>query len=586
MQTIKKILFLLSSNERRKAVWLLGMIIIMASLETIGVVSIMPFIAVLTQPSLIETNYFLNSMFKFSNSYGIETYENFLFCLGILVFTLLIISLSFKALTTYAQLRFVKMREYTIGKRLIEGYLHQPYSWFLNRNSADIGKSILGEVGTVISGGILPLIVLISQSIVATAMLTLLILSDMKLALISACTIGLFYGLVIKLNHEFLKRIGKERLKANQLRYMTVSEAFGAAKEVKVKGLEQIYVKKFSDSSVLFARNQASSQALAQLPRYALEAIAFGGMILVVLYLMGKSGTFRNALPIISLYAFAGYRLIPALQSIYACLTQLRFIGPAINSLSDDIKNLKPYKLPKDENILSINNQITLNNVHYNYPNISRTALKNINIKIPARQIIGLVGPTGSGKTTLVDLILGLLQAQKGTLEVDGQIIKEDNVRAWQRSIGYVPQNIYLADDTVSANIAFGIDKEDIDQEAVERAAKTANLHNFIINESPQQYKTFVGERGIRLSGGQRQRIGIARALYHKPKVLILDEATSALDNYTEEIVMEAINNISKDITIILIAHRLNTVKNCDIIFKVDKGEVVGHGSFDEMIKS
>ena len=585
MQILKKIIFLLSSNERKRCLMLLGMIIIMALLDTIGVASIMPFIAILSQPSIIETNYFLNSIFKYSNTFGIDTNQEFLFMLGIIVFTLLITSLSFKALTTYAQIRFVKMREYTIGKRLVEGYLHQPYSWFLNRNSADLGKSILGEVGTVVSGGILPSIVLISQCLVATSMFTLLFLSDFKLALISGCSIGIFYGVIINFNHKFLKRIGQERLKANQLRFLAVSEAFGASKEIKVKGLEQIYVKRFSDSSVLFAKNQALSQALAQLPRYALEAIAFGGMILVVLYLMSQTGTFKNALPIISLYAFAGYRLVPALQSIYACITQLRFIGPAINSLSDDLKSLKSYKIHQDKKILLIENDITLRNIHYNYPEISRTALRNINIKIPAKTTIGLVGPTGSGKTTLVDLILGLLQAQKGTLEVDAQVIKESNLRAWQRSIGYVPQNIYLADDTVSANIAFGINKKDIDQEEVERAAKTANLHNFIINESPQQYQTIVGERGIKLSGGQRQRIAIARALYNKPQVLILDEATSALDNQTEQVVMEAINNLSKNITIILIAHRLNTVKNCDIIFKLDKGEIVGQGSFEEIVK-
>jgi ABC-type multidrug transport system fused ATPase/permease subunit len=558
---------------------------VMTLLDTIGVVSIMPFIAVLTQPSLIETNYFLNSMFKFSNYFGIETKQNFLFMFGVLVFILLITSLSFKALTVYVQLRFVKMKEYTIGKRLIEGYLNQPYSWFLNRNSADLGKSILAEVSTVVSGGILPLIVLISQSLVATSMFIVLILTDMKLALTSVGTIGIFYGLVIKLNYKFLTRIGQERLKANELRYVAVSEAFGAAKEIKVKGLEQTYVKKFSDAAILFAKNQASSQILAQLPRYALEAIAFGGMVLIVLYLISSTGSFTDILPIIALYAFVGYRLIPALQSIYACITQLRFVTPALDSLTDDLKNLKPCKVYQDKKTLLIKNDIVLKNIHYNYPKMSKTALKNINIKIPAKTTIGLVGPTGCGKTTLVDLILGLLKSQKGTLEVDGQIIEENNLRAWQKSIGYVPQNIYLADDTVSANIAFGINKKDIDQEAVEKASKTANLHNFIINDSPKQYQTIVGERGVRLSGGQRQRIGIARALYHRPQLLILDEATSSLDNLTEQIVMEAINNISKTITIIMVAHRINTVKKCDIIFQLDKGEVVGQGDYKKFIE-
>ena len=199
---------------------------------------------------------------------------------------------------------------------------------------------------------------------------------------------------------------------------------------------------------------------------------------------------------------------------------------------------------------------------------------------------MGLVGPTGSGKTTTVDIILGLLESQKGTLEVDGKIITQQNSRSWQRSIGYVPQQIFLADDTVAANIAFGLELKDINQEAVEEVAKIANLHNFVMEELPKQYQTTIGERGVRLSGGQRQRIGIARALYHRPKVLVLDEATSALDNQTEQAVMDAINNLAKHITIILIAHRLSTVKKCNQIFLLEKGEIKNQGTFEELINT
>ena len=209
--------------------------------------------------------------------------------------------------------------------------------------------------------------------------------------------------------------------------------------------------------------------------------------------------------------------------------------------------------------------------------------MKNINLTIPLNTKVGLVGVTGSGKTTIVDVILGLLESSKGTLDVDGQIITKHNAKAWQRYIGYVPQNIYLSDASISANIAFGKEPKEINQENVEKASKIASLHEFVINELPEQYNTIIGERGIRLSGGQRQRIGIARALYHKPKILILDEATSALDNQTEEAVMDAINNLNKEITIILIAHRLNTVKNCDVVFQFKNGELVSKGKFDEI---
>jgi ABC-type multidrug transport system fused ATPase/permease subunit len=229
---------------------------------------------------------------------------------------------------------------------------------------------------------------------------------------------------------------------------------------------------------------------------------------------------------------------------------------------------------------------ITLNNIVYRYPNAATPALKDISFTIPAKSTVGLVGATGSGKTTTVDLILGLLDAQEGTLAIDGQMITENNKRAWQRAIGYVPQQIYLADDTVAANIAFGIEPEQIDQVAVERAAKIANLHEFVTSDLPQGYATTVGERGVRLSGGQRQRIGIARALYHNPQVLILDEATSALDNLTEQAVMEAVHNLGHDITIILIAHRLSTVKECDQIFLLEKGELKGRGRFEDLTRA
>ena len=299
---------------------------------------------------------------------------------------------------------------------------------------------------------------------------------------------------------------------------------------------------------------------------------------------MTQTGSFNNALPIISLYVFAGYRLIPSLQQIYRSFTTLTFAGPVIDKLYNNKKNLKNVLINKDEKLLDFNKSIKLNNLHYNYPNASRTTLKDINLNIPAKATVGLIGPTGSGKSTVVDIILGLLEAQKGTLEVDGKIITNENLRSWQKSIGYVPQHIYLSDDTVAGNIAFGVDDNDIDQIRVEKVSKIANLHQFVMDDLPQKYLTTIGERGIRLSGGQRQRIGIARALYHNPKLLILDEATSALDNETEKSVMNSINNLDNNITIIMIAHRLNTVKDCDIIFKLEKGRLVKKGKFEEIV--
>jgi ABC-type multidrug transport system fused ATPase/permease subunit len=580
MKTIKKLLELLSYKERKHMLFLLFMTVVMAIFDMIGVASIMPFMAVLANPNFVQSNIFLNAVY---NKLGFNDHNQFLFALGILVFVLLVVSLAFKALTTYAQMRFALLREYSIGRRLLEGYLHQPYSWFLSRNSADIGKNILSEVGSVVHQGIMPMMALMAHSAVAIALITLLIMIDPQLAVIVGLTLVTAYALIFKVTQGFLARIGQDRFRANTERFAAVSEAFGASKEVKVGGLEQAYIERFTVPAQTYAYHLATAQVITQLPRFALEAIAFGGMILVVLYQMTQSGNFANALPVIALYAFAGYRLMPALQQIYGAVTQLRFDGPALDAIHADLVSLRPAQSKKNQDFIPLNQCIILNKIKYRYPGALQPALKSLSLTIPAKRTVGLVGVTGSGKTTTVDLILGLLEAEEGTLEVDSQVITEHNKRAWQRSIGYVPQQIYLADASVASNIAFGMNTEHIDYPAVERAAKIANLHDFVVNEMPQQYQTIVGERGVRLSGGQRQRIGIARALYHNPEVLIMDEATSALDNITEQAVMEAVHNLGNEITIILIAHRLSTVKACDTIFLLDKGELKAEGTYGEL---
>jgi ABC-type multidrug transport system fused ATPase/permease subunit len=278
---------------------------------------------------------------------------------------------------------------------------------------------------------------------------------------------------------------------------------------------------------------------------------------------------------------------MPSLQQIYSSSAQLQFVGPAVDTLHADLMKLK---LVENHSTIvgaeiEIKYSIQLKNIHFRYPDTAQLALSGINITINANSTIGLVGSSGSGKTTTADLIIGLLEAQEGTVSVDDKVINSSNRRNWQKVIGYVPQHIYLSDDSIAANIAFGIDSIKIDQASVERASRIANLHDFVINELPQGYATTVGERGVRLSGGQRQRIGLARALYHNPKVLILDEATSALDNLTEQAVMEAVSSLGKKITIILIAHRLSTVRQCEQIILLDKGHVKAQGTYDELIK-
>ena len=586
MQTFKKLVFILTASERKSAIFLLIMIILMALFEVIGVASILPFITVLTSPNLIETNSILNWMFQTSNILGIENKDQFLLGLSAVVFVLLITSLAFKAFTTYLQIKFVQMRIFSLSKRLVEGYLNQEYSWFLSRHSADIGKTVLSEVDQVVGLGLSPLIDIIAKGIVTTTLIILLVVLDPKLAVVVGLSLGGAYFLFFYIIKNYLNRIGEKSLKYNELRFKSVSEAFGAAKEIKIGSLEKFYINFFSKAAKNYARLNASNMIVAQLPRFFLEAIAFGGILLIIFYIIAQTGSFNNALPIISLYVFAAYRLMPALQQIYSSFTRLTFVGPSLDKLYSDLKSIKKIDEDQYQGILPFNENITLKNVNYDYPNSSRTALRDISLSIPAKSMVGFIGPTGCGKTTTVDIILGLLEPQKGTLEIDGQKISKHNIRSWQRSIGYVPQHIYLSDDTVVSNIAFGIEDKKIDLGAVEKAAKIANLHEFVVDELPKKYQTTIGERGVRLSGGQRQRIGIARALYRNPKILILDEATSALDNQTEQEVMDSINNLSEEITVIIIAHRLNTLKKCNVIYKLNKGQIIDKLTFDELINN
>ncbi len=586
MQILNKIIYLLTPRERKRGGLLMIMILIMALLDMVGVASIMPFITVLTNPEIVEKNSVLSFMYSKLSVFGVGNIQEFMIALGLLVFFVLIVSLAFKALTIYAQIRFAQMREYSIGKRLMQGYLSQPYSWLLSRNTADLSKTIFSEINLVIIQAVSPMLTLLANAAVVIAIWILLIIIDPSVAFLISFTLGLAYLLIYTFVRSYLKVIGQKRLEVNQIRFKTISEVFGAGKEVKLGGLEDIYIDRFSKTTKAFAKHQASMAALSRLPRYAIEAIGFGGIILVILYYLIKTNTFANALPIIALYAFAGYRVLPALQNIYNSISQLRYVSPAVDNLYNELKSHKIEIKSKSDKNLPIDNNISLKSVEYNYPSSKRTSVRNISIDINAKTTIALVGATGSGKTTLADIILGLLEPKKGILEVDGQLIDDQNKRAWQKNIGYVPQHIYLTDDTVSSNIALGVDPKNIDLKSIERAARVSNLHDFIINKLPKGYDTIIGERGIRLSGGERQRLGIARALYHNPKVLVLDEATSAMDNLTEKSIMDAINSLRKDTTIILIAHRLTTIKNCDKIFLLDKGELVKQGTFEELIET
>lgn len=587
MQPIQKVYRLLDRRERRNAAGVLVVMFLVAAVEVLGVASIMPFIAVLSNPDLIETNPYLKGAFDFL---GFSSTNAFLLLLGAVTLTVLTVSLLARAVGMWVQKRFVANRTYAWSVRLLTGYLRQPYQWFLNRNSAEFATSLLAEVGTATKMGLLPAIQLVAQVFVIGLLVALLMVVDLVLTLIVAGVFGLMSGLLVLVFREPIRRKGAERRAANEARYRAMSEISGAIKEVKVGDLELASIRRFSKPAKRLASREVAVGLLSNLPPLLMQFVFFGGMLGVLLYLVATYGGFQQAVPIVALFGFAGYRMYPAFSKAYGDVAKIKSAEAAIDVLYRDFLEFGGVESavvrsrpPARRQRRGLQSELKLDDVVYAYPGSDRPSLAGVTIEVPALTTVGLVGSTGSGKTTTVDAMLGLLRPQKGRLVVDDVVLEDADLPGWRRAIGYVPQSIFLTDDTIAANIAFGFPDDEIDMAAVERAGEAANLDEFV-KRLPEGYQTQVGERGVRLSGGQRQRIGIARALYHDPDVLILDEATSALDNLTEQVVMEAVRNLGRKKTIILIAHRLSTVRQCDRIYLLEDGRVSAWGSYDELV--
>lgn len=574
---------LFTSKEKRKILYLFIGMVLMGIIEVAGVASIGPFMAVVSDPDIIRENQNLTIIYTY---FEYDSDNEFLVSLGLIVLLMLITSNAFTALITWRITLFVKMQNHYLSMKLMEKYLYQPYLYFLGKNSAELGKNILIEVGRSIEGVILPVMLTASKIVVTLCIVGFLVFIDPFIALAILLVLGGAYLIIFKLVKDRLSKIGKLTKEMILSRFKITNEAMSGIKDLKLRNNEEEFIRRFESPSEDLARFSSQSSLISTLPRYALEALAFGGIvsIIIVLIISGKKG--NEVIPIISLYALAGYRLMPALQIIYAGVTGSRYNYPALRTLIDDLSRLKTYKDPEltSNQKCDFSKAIELRDISFSYPQSEKEIIDTFNLKIEKNTTIGIVGATGSGKTTLVDIILCLLRPHKGHIYIDEKKINNQNMISWQKNLGYVPQTIYLTDDTLENNIAFGIPEDEIDISKVKQAAKWAQLDKFI-NGLPEGYNTLVGERGVRLSGGQRQRIGIARALYHNPKVLVMDEATSSLDRITENIIIETINNFSHKKTIIMVAHRLATIKECDVIHIIDSGRVIDSGDYNSLLE-
>lgn len=563
---LKKIWAILAAREKRQAIGMIILVILMAFAETIGVVSIMPFLSVLARPDIIQENTVLQWLFvRFSFS---DNHE-FITALGFASIVLVVGSSAFKTITLHLVNRFTFLLRHSISARLLSGYLHQPYEFFLTYNPSELSRNVLSEIDQLQNGLIKPVSQLIAQGAVALAMMLLLLFYNPWIAISAAAVIGLMYGVIYLLVRKRLGRTGQARQDANGARFQACNEALGGIKDVKITNAAAAYQDSFNHASREYSRHQANAETLSQSPLYMVETAGYSGLIILALILMKQSNDIGQVLPVLGLYGFAAYRLLPSAQIMYRGFAQLKFSSAALETIHQHL-SLPTEASKTASQPLTPHKEIRLEGIRFAYPTApDKTVLHDFDLVIPANTSVGIVGKSGAGKSTVMDLLLGLLQPQAGTLSVDGIPIDASNIHNWQAAIGYVPQHIYLADTSIAANIAFGVPAGQIDMQAVERAARAAQIHEFIIQELPDGYQSKVGDRGIRLSGGQRQRIGIARALYRDPPVLLMDEATSALDSQTEEEVNQSVSILTGKKTVVIITHRKYALQGISCVVEI-----------------
>lgn len=581
----KELYSLLTPDQRRRYLSLQIMVFFMAIMELLGIASIAPFMSLVADMQLLETNVMLNKVYLAS---GVNSHEQFLFIAGLIVLLMLSIASMLSIITTWHLSLFAFSVGTEIGDRLYRYYLHQDWLFHASGSSAQLTKQIATESMRVTNYVILPFIQMNARLILATFISVGIFVFNPVIATVGIVLFISGYILIYKLIRKRIVRYGENISSASTARFRLMNEGFGGIKDILLYSRNDDFVKKFKQSGRALARAQGMNTALSQAPRYFMELIAFGALISLVLVLLTRhDGTLSQVLPVLAIYALAGFKLLPALQQIYGSVTTIRGNAAAFNAIKTDL--LASMAKENEKINIRINlsriNHIRFNNISFTYPNKNTPALQGINIKIPINATVGFVGESGSGKSTAIDMLLGLIEPDIGQFMLGDIVVDGNNRHDWQKHIGFVPQNIFLSEGSIAENIAFGLNHKDIDFDKVNQAIKLAHLEP-LINSLPKGLETKVGERGVQLSGGQRQRIGIARALYNQPEVLVFDEATSALDGMTEKVIMDAIQEMSGQKTIVLIAHRLKTVQQCDMIYLMDKGRIIDQGTYKELIEN
>jgi ATP-binding cassette, subfamily B, bacterial PglK len=578
---------LLNPRERRLFVMLVFISVLATVAELLSVFSILPFLALAGDPSLVHSNATLSAIYNF---FGFQTERWFVTAAGICTIAAIMLTNVINVSSLWFRSWYCNLVLAEMSDRLFRGFLSRPYPFFLERNTAVLGKELLSETQNFFTYALEPITVVIARGLQVFAVAIALVVFDWRTATLAAALFGGFYGATYALLHRRIARYGSMRYDANERRFRLAAEALAGVKEVRLFGRERWYIGAFDAESHAMAKATNRLSLYGMTPRFIIEVLVFSALVLSVLVHMARGESFQELAPSLGVFAVAGLRVLPAVQLMFqntALLAASRLVISRMTSLFGDVNALDAAPpLPQVAcEPMRLTRGIEVRDVVFRYRPGATAVLHGVSIDISAGACVGVCGPSGSGKTTLMDICLGLLEPERGSVTIDGACLTAENAPHWQRNIGYVPQSIYLIDGTIAENIAFSTDQRSIDMAAVQRAAQLAHLHDFIVG-TEGGYETLVGERGVRLSGGQRQRVAIARALYRDPDVLFFDEATSALDSESEAQVVEAIQSLAHLKTIIIVAHRLSTLRYCDVIHEVKHGRLVRSCTYDELVRS
>jgi ATP-binding cassette, subfamily B, bacterial PglK len=580
MEILRKIRFILNHKQRKYFLVLFCLMIIGMGFETLGVALVFPILIAITKEGILDSYPLIGSIISF---FGVAPNRRGVVIFGVIIMIVAYtIKTSYLLFLTYKQDKFSASLTVNISKVFFAGYMHQPYSFHIQRNSSELIQNIKDEVFGFVST-LASLMSLMSELLVIIGLGALLIFLEPNAFFLMSTTLFSFTAIYYLLTRNLLSRWGAIRMKHNVQSLKNLQQGLGGVKDIKLLGREELFINQYEYNMSQRARIGVFYGIVQAIPRSMLELLMVLGFGLVVLVTMASEGrTIESIIPSLGVFAMAAFRIMPSSNKIIGSLQVLRFNLPMLNKLYNEkeLFSKHPENYVKESAIFS--KEIEITNLDFAYSGTKNDSLSGLNIRIPAGQSIGFIGPSGAGKTTLIDIILGLLIPTNGKILIDGKDIKVQT-REWQNLIGYIPQDIFLTDDTLRNNIAFGVPENEINNEWINTAVNKSELKDFI-ETLPLKLETIVGEHGVKLSGGQRQRIGIARALYHNPQVLVLDEATSSLDNKTEGSVMKSINELHGEKTIIVITHRLSTISYCDYVYKLENGKIVEEGDYESVI--